>query len=67
MVNLWYIICVFARRKVLRYLLYAWVTRYRVNCKCLDIMFGLTRLWQLGLLCNTAKKCEECDKQILSK
>ena len=48
MVNLWYIICVFAGRKVLRYLLYTRLTRYRVNCKCWDIMFGLTRWWQVG-------------------
>ena len=67
MVNLWYIICVFAGRKVFRYLFYTRLTRYRVNCKCWDIMFGLTRWWQSVFLCNTAKKCEECDKQILSK
>ena len=57
MVNLWYIICVLAGRKVFRYLFYTEthgflfytrLTRYRVNCKCWDIMFGLTRCWQSG-------------------
>ena len=47
MVNLWYILCVLARRKVLSYLFLRRVTSYRVNCKCGYTMFGVTR-WQQG-------------------
>ena len=48
MVNLWYIICVFARRKVLRYLFLRRVTRYRVNWKCGYTMLGDTRWFHGG-------------------